>query len=300
MPPTRGPAVPRRKLGTELRRLREEAGLLIDEVASELECSPSKISRLETGKGIPKIRDVRDMLNLYSVTDSRLRERLLQLAREGQQQGWWQEFADVLQSDAPVGSHLEAFVALENDAETVLTFQPNLVHGLLQTYDYARAIIEAVAYRHDPHEIERLVELRLRRQQALSRDVQPIRLHCVLDEDVLWRRVGGSVVMIAQLRKIIQELERPNVTIQVIPFDAGVHGAIVGQFEILKLSDAASHEVVYVESLTGNAILEGYSDILRYHEAFDDVSAKALSAGESAAFLERVLVQYEKMEDVPE
>jgi transcriptional regulator with XRE-family HTH domain len=294
--PQHGPAVARRRLGAELRRLRDEAGLLIEQVADELECSTSKISRLENGKGIPKVRDVRDMLALYGVQDPGLHEELLRWVREGQQQGWWHDYADVLQPEAPVGSHLDTWVALETDASTLSTFQPNLVHGLVQTPDYARAVIEAVAYRHSPHEIERLVELRMRRQELLSRDSEPLQLRYILDEAVLWRPIGGRAAMCEQLRRLLREAERPNVTMQVVPFDIGAHQAVVNQFEILEFADAAAHEVVYVESLTGNAFLESDSDILRYRDAFDDVRSKALDESESAAFIETALVRHEQIQ----
>lgn len=288
-----GHALARRRLGTELRRLREEAGLLIEQVAGELECSTSKISRLENGKGVPKMRDVRDMLGLYSVEDAELRDELLDLAREGQQPGWWEDYADMLQPDSPAGDHLDTYLALETDASALLSFQPNLMHGLLQTPSYTHAVIEALAYpQHAPHGIERFVELRLRRQEVLSRPSRPLRLHLVMDEAVLRRPIGDHHVMREQLRKVLREAEKPNVTVQVVPFDVGVHQAVVGQFEILEFAGSTAQEVVYIESLTGSAYRQGESDVLHYRQAFDDVAQKALDPARSREFILQTLTHY--------
>jgi transcriptional regulator with XRE-family HTH domain len=290
MPPIRGPAVPRRRLGAELRRLREEAGLLIEEVAGTLECSTSKISRLENCKGIPKIRDVRDMLTRYGVTDSRLRERMLGWARAGQQQGWWQEFSDVMQQDAPV--RLETLLALESDASRSLAFQMSLVHGLLQTEAYARAVIETILPQQTSYDVDRLVQLRLRRQQVLYRDEAPLELRHVLDEAVLWRPIGGHFVFVEQLQKILRDTKRPNISVQVLPFDAGVHQAVVGSFEITEFADKVDHDVVSVESLTGNTFLESDDDVTKYIRAFNNVTEHALSPARSAGLIKTALARY--------
>lgn len=290
MPPTRGPAVPRRRLGSELRRLREDAGLLIDAVASELECSTSKISRLETGKGIPKLRDIRDMLELYGVTDLRLRERMLQWARAGQQQGWWQEFSDVLQQD--VAGQVDTLLALETDAWRRSAFQISLVHGLLQTEGYAQAIIAAIVPELSSHEVDRLVELRLRRQRVLYRDESPVELRLVLDEAVLWRPVGNRAVNAEQLKRLVRDASRPNITVRVLPYAAGVHQAAVGSFEITEFIDFADHNVVSVESMTGNTYLESEGDVEKYSQAFDAVTAKSLSEEMSIDLVEQAIARY--------
>lgn len=292
MPPTRGPAVPRRRLGTELRRLREEAGLLIEDVAETLECSTSKISRLENGKGIPKIRDVRDMLARYGVTDSRLRERLLGWARAGQQQGWWQEFSDVMQQAAP--HHLDTQLALETDASRSSAFQVSLVHGLLQTEAYARVVIETILPQLTSYDIDRLVQLRLRRQQVLYRDEAPLELRHVLDEAVLWRPIGGHHVFAEQLKRILDDTKRPNITVRVVPFEAGLHQAVVGSFEITEFIDKVDHDVVSVESLTGNTFLESDEDVTKYMKAFDNVTEYALSPAQSVDLIKSVLARHEQ------
>jgi transcriptional regulator with XRE-family HTH domain len=291
MPPIRGPAVPRRRLGAELRRLREDAGLLIEDVAAALECSTSKISRLENGKGIPKIRDVRDMLTRYGITDSRLRERLLGWARAGQQQGWWQEFSDVMQQDAPL--RLDTVLALETDASRSLAFQVSLVHGLLQTEAYARAVIQMILPQLTPYDVNRLVQVRLRRQQVLYRDEAPLELRHVLDEAVLWRPIGGHRVLAEQLKRILHDTKRPNITVRVLPFEAGVHQAVVGSFEITEFTDKVDHDVVSVESLTGNTFLESDEDVAKYMQAFYNVTERALSPAQSANLIESVLARHE-------
>jgi transcriptional regulator with XRE-family HTH domain len=294
MSPIRGPAVPRRRLGAELRRLRDEAGLLIEDVAETLECSTSKISRLENGKGIPKIRDVRDMLARYGVTDSRLRERMLGWARAGQQQGWWQEFSDVMQQDAP--HRLDTVLALETDATRSLAFQVSLVHGLLQTEAYARAVIETILPRLSSYDIDRLVELRLRRQQVLYREDDPLEVRHVLDEAVLWRPIGGPHAFAEQLKRILHDTKRSNITVRVLPFVAGVHQAVVGSFEITEFIDKDDHDVVSVsvESLTGNTFLESDNDVTKYMQAFNCVTERALSPAQSADLIKSVLARHEQ------
>lgn len=287
--------MPRRRLGAELRRLREEAGLLIEDVAKELECSTSKISRLENGKGIPKIRDVRDMLARYGVTDSRTRDRLLQWTHAGQQQGWWQEFSDVMQQDAPL--RLEKVVALETDAWRSSAYQATLIHGLMQVESYARAILEAMLPNTSAYDISRLVEVRLRRQEILYRNDTPLELRHVLDEAVLWRPIGGHRVQAEQLRRILRDMDRSNVAVRVLPFEAGVHQAATGSFEITEFVDKADHDVVSVESLTGNTFLESDDDVNKYMSAFEDVTNRALTPTQSAELIETILARHEREND---
>lgn len=274
MAPIRGPAVPRRRLGAELRQLREKAGLLIEDVAEALECSPSKISRLENGKGIPKIRDVRDMLARFGVTDPKVRDRLLQWARAGQQQGWWQEFSDVTQQEAAT-AQLNTYIALEADASHSWEFQTNIVPGLLHTAGYARAILEAIPYDFGPTHVDRLVELRLRRQGVLFRDDAPLHFTCVIDEAVLLREVGGREVMVEQLSKIMDIAGRPNVDIRVLPLCAGQHAAVMSSFVLFEFADDSDRDIVNIEGVTGTVYLESEPDIRRYRAAMKDVIEKA-------------------------
>lgn len=288
MSPSQGPVVPRRRLGGELRRLREDAGLLLEDVAERLECSTSKISRLETGKGIPKSRDVRDLLDIYGTADRPHRERLMRLAREGQQQGWWSEYSDVLMPDTLLPDHLDRFLALESDASSVAEYQQSVVPGLLQTSAYARAVI-GVLTEHDRTRAERLVRLRLQRQRALTRKPAPLRLRVVIDEGVLVRQVGGVEVTAGQLAALLKAARRRTLTIQVLPFAAGAHQAIAGSFSVLHFEDSADRDVVYLESHTGDTYLENGSDVARYEDVFSAVSRQALTPADSMELIRAVL-----------
>jgi transcriptional regulator with XRE-family HTH domain len=190
-----GPAIPRRRLGAELRRLREDVGLSLEQAAAALECSTSKISRLETGKGLPKQRDVRDLVRLYGKTAEGDLERLLRWAREGARAGWWQEYTPLLSQATFVFDGVDRYVALESGASRLTCFDNAAFHGLLQAPDYARTIIRTLLPDYTAEEIEKMVEFRLRRQDFLHRPDGPLRLDTVVDEAVFRRFVGGSEVM---------------------------------------------------------------------------------------------------------
>jgi len=284
MAPVRGPAVPRRRLGAELRRLREEAGLLIEQVAEALECSTSKVSRLETGKGIPKGRDVRDMLQLYGKQgDTRLRDRLLRLVRDGQQQGWWHDFSEVLDPT------WEAFVALESGAVSMRSYENTLVHGLLQIPDYIREIGAVLLHQPTPEDIERFVELRVHRQRVLTVEETPLELHVVLEEPTLYRHVASPAVMREQLNYLLKMVGRPNITLQILPLSVGIHPAINGSFELLAFADDSDQDVVYVERVGGAVILETARDVETYTRAFDELTRRALDPETSVEFIASIL-----------
>ncbi|MCA1820808.1 MAG: helix-turn-helix domain-containing protein, partial [Pseudonocardia sp.] len=253
MSPVRGPVVPRRRLGAELRALREQAGLTIEEVAKELECSVSKISRLETGQGIPKGRDIRDLLDRFGVTDQVRRDQMMRWVREGQRQGWWHDFSDVLAPDPDdplLPGNFSRYVALEQDASEVRSFESMLVHGLLQTADYARVVLSTLSTA-DPAATDRLVELRMRRQERLYVGEDPLKIHLVIDEAVLHRLVGGEQVWRAQLKRLVTDAQRPNITLQVLPFAVGAHLAMTGPFVVLAFPDSDDNDLVYVEGHLG-------------------------------------------------
>lgn len=284
MAPVRGPAVPRRRLGAELRRLREEAGLLIEQVAEELECSTSKISRLETGKGIPKTRDIRDMLGLYGVRDGRVRDRLIRWVREGQQQGWWQDFSEVI----PDSKH-ETFVALEADAVTMRSYENTLIHGLLQIPGYSREIAKVVLDEPTPADLELFVELRQHRQQTLIQPESALTLHVVLEEPALYRPVGGAAIMREQLVHLIEMAHHRSVTLQILPLAVGVHPALTGSFALLAFADESDHGVVYSEGVGGGVILEHAKDVRTYTQAFHEISRRALDTKTSVEFIASIL-----------
>ena len=292
MSPVRGPVVPRRRLGAELRTLREQAGLTIEEVAVELECSVSKVSRLETGQGIPKARDVRDLLDRYKVDDQSRRDRMMRWVRDGQRQGWWHDFSDVLAPDPEdplVPDNFSRYVALEQDASEVRSFENAFVHGLLQTEAYARVVLTAVSAGNS-EATDRLVELRMRRQDRLYVDEDPLKIHVLLDEAVLHRLVGGEQVMRAQLKKLVAEAQRPNITIQVFPFGAGVHRSTGGPFVVLAFPESDDNDLVYVEGHLGDIYLEKERDVEVYEEMFKELVDMSMTVEQSLAFITTVLL----------
>jgi transcriptional regulator with XRE-family HTH domain len=276
-----GPTIRRRQLGAELRRARDEAGLTIERVAKTLECSESKVSRIENGQVGASPRDVRDMLELYGVP-AQQREALIQLAREARHKGWWHAYGDV-----PV---VPAYVGLENTVTAFRMYAPLLVPGLLQTRAYATAVIRTLRQDLDAEQLERWVELRMNRQQLLSRDDSPT-LWAILDEAVLRRPVGGPGVMKEQLQVLGQAATRPNVTLQVLPFASGEHAGMEGGFTIFGFSQSAASDVVHLDNTTGDLYLENPGEIEQYNQVFDRLRSAALDPADSIAFLDRLAGQ---------
>jgi transcriptional regulator with XRE-family HTH domain len=275
---TRTPTNRRRRLGAELRRLREASGLTIDRVAEVLECSQSKVSRIETGQVSATPRDVRDMLELYRVDPAR-REAMVQIAREARQRGWWHKFVDV-----PDG--VPAYVGLETAATSIDVYMSLIVPALLQTADYAKAIIGAVRPDLPRTELDRRVELRMSRQALLDRD-DPPELRVLLDEAVLQRPVGGPAVMAAQLRRLLEDAERPAVTLRVLPIATGAHAGMDGPFTIFGFPAPAEPDVVALDSAADALYLEGPEDLRRYRRVFERLLPAALPPEESTAFIAR-------------
>jgi len=268
------PTVRRRRLGAELRRHRELAGITIDQVAEQLDCSASKISRLETGQTGSNPRDVRDMLALYGVGDTEL-EELLAVARETRQRGWWQPYGSILTG---------AYVGFEAAADRIRSYEAQCVPGLLQTADYARSMIAAVHTGRPRQEVDDRVHVRLGRQALLTQE-DPVQFWCVLDEAALRRPVGGREVMRCQLEHLVRESARPNVTLQVLPMAAGEHPGMEGSFVIMSFPDAADPDTVYVTIATGGVFQEKPDDVSRYEIIFDRLQKMALSSAESAEFI---------------
>jgi transcriptional regulator with XRE-family HTH domain len=288
-----GPVGPRRRLGAELRRLRTGAGLHLDQVAGRLHCSTSKISRLETGKGIPKPADVRELIRIYGVAADTERDMLMRLVRESRTEGWWESYTDGVQPERYFLNELGRYAALETEATGLQSFDYGILHGLLQTADYARAVLTVQLPDHDGHEIDQLVELRERRQEALRRP-DPLRLTVVVDESVLVRAVGSSAIMAAQMSHLLDLMELPNVVIRVLPFAAGLRRAHKGHFMILRIPAALGSDVVYTEGHAGETFLEAESDVDLYRDVFRDALARSLEPGES-----REAVQHRAHENAP-
>ena len=280
MPEVRSPTVRRRELGALLRALRNKKGLTVEQAAERLLFSMSKLSRMETGHGIATARDIRDLCDLYGVTDEAERERMMQLAREGKQQGWWQDY------DLPYST----YVGLEEEAASIKIYDSAVVPGLLQTADYARALHEASVPKYDATKISQWIEARATRQRILTR-YNPPTLHAILDEAVVRRAIGSREIMRAQLARVVEAAEMPNVTIQVIPYETGAHPALDSVFTILEFVSSAPG-VVYVEGLIGYIYLEQPRDSVRYNQVFDHLSAMALRPEQSVAFLKEAIKQH--------
>ncbi|MEV0680540.1 helix-turn-helix transcriptional regulator [Actinosynnema sp. NPDC050436] len=272
-----GPTLRKRRLVGELRRLREAAELTIEEVGERLECSASKISRIETGRVGVTPRDVRDMLAAYGA-DAATLDELVQLAREARRKAWWDEFGDLVPS---------RYVGFEADAESVRTYQGLMVPGLLQVEGYTRALIAGVLPGAPPDEVDRRVRLRTARQALLVED-DPLDLHVVIDEAALRRRVGGTAVMSGQLRRLNEVGKQKNVTLQVTPFAHGGHPAMDGPFVILSFAQKTDADVVYLESGRGDVYLEQPSDVARYSDMFARLAEASLDPTASAALIEGV------------
>lgn len=271
-----GPAGPRRRLGAELRRLRGKTGLHLDQVAAQLGCSTSKISRLETGKGIPKVHDVRRLMQIYGVVSETERDMLLRLVRDGRELGWWEEYTDGIAPERFVFDAAARYPALESEAVVVRSFDMVMLHGLLQTEAYARAVMSALMPQHPADSIDQLVELRLRRQEALTRGSRPLRLAVVVDEMLLLRPVGGAGVMAEQLRALLDVGRLPNVDLRVLPLGEGIHRVHMGHFVVLEFDDADVSDVVYIEGHAGESYLESEADVTMYKNAFAEVAGRAL------------------------
>lgn len=282
-PQPRTPTVNRRQLGAELRRLRQAKGLLVADVAAHLGCSQTRVSRLETGKGrvTAKPDEIVKLCELYGVTDERQVQMLLSMGTDSKQPGWWDAHREVLPSG------LEVLLDLETGARAERGWEPNVVHGLLQTPAYARAVLAAHPGNR-PGDIEDLVAVREKRQELLSPELgdrpEPLELWAVLDEQVIRRPVGGPDVMREQIQHLVDMAARPNVTLQIVPIAKGAHPGLGGAFSLLEFEE--TDPVVYVDAPAGNLYLEKKPDVRRFTAMFDLLKAKALDPDESAALLQ--------------
>lgn len=282
------PTVRRRRLGIELRRLREEKGLRGDEAAQHLGWSPSKVSKIETGRMSVHHGDVRDMLDLYEVEDEGVRDALIRLAREAKQRGWWQPYSDLLSRNSAT------YIGLESAAESLREFRPLTVPGMFQTEDYARAVILGggpLELRED--ETERRVALRMERQ-AFRKENAELDAWLILHEAVLRNQIGGRKVMFDQIHRLISEARNPWVTIQVIPFSAGAHPSMAGAFGIFGFKEDSDQDVAYVDSAIGILYLEKPEEVKAVSLNFDHLIAAALNKDESMALFETAAQEHDR------
>ncbi|MFH8339988.1 helix-turn-helix domain-containing protein [Streptomyces sp. AM6-12] len=277
------PTVRRRRLGQELRKLREQRNMTAEEVAERLLVSQSKISRLENGRRSISQRDVRDLCGVYEVEDQRVVDSLMEMARDSRQQGWWHTFGDIPYS---------VYIGLETDAESLRVYEPQIVTGLLQTPAYAEALVRGALPETSAAEIEKRVGVRMRRQDRITNEKDPLRLWVVLDEAALHRVVGSKRVMREQLEHLLKLSELPHVTVQVMPFEVGAHPGLNGQYAILEFADAADSSVVYLEGVTSDLYLEKAQDVQKYAVMYEHLRAQSLSVDASRQLIDETAKRY--------
>ena len=276
-----GPTVRRRRLGAELRRLREAHSLKLEEVAEQLGLAPSTLSRIETGKAPTKSAYLTAMLGMYGVDDPGARKVLVDMAREGHRKGWWSIYDDVLPSG------FDIYVGLEAEACGLRSYETDLVHGLLQTTDYALAVLRELRPRDSDEQIRRVVDLRMQRQRLLDQD-PPLDLWLILDEGAIRRNIGGTAVMRPQLEHLVQASRWSNVTLQVLAFGSGAHAGLTGPFSILEFPERSDEDVAYTESVGGMIYMEKDREVRLCAEAFDRMRAAALSPAASVELIQHV------------
>jgi transcriptional regulator with XRE-family HTH domain len=283
------PAAARRRLGVELRELRETAGKKIEDAAEALDCSTAKISRLENGKGVPFARDVRDLLDFYDPVPADKRDRLLELAADGRAQDWFSNFRDVLQGDM-FADHLLRFVELERDAVEMKAFEADLIPGLLQTEEYVDAVCAIVAPDRSERERKRFVEFRRERRNRVllqGQDKAP-ELSVILSELAIVRHLGGPDVMRRQLEAMLSDLEGrlDFVDFRITPLTREARGALGGPFCILKFADSSDQSVVYLEGREGANYLESNGDVMRYDQIFSGLERDSMTRADSLKRIE--------------
>jgi len=286
--PRTSPTVRRRRLGQELRTLREGKALTVEQVAKELDWSPSKVSRIETTAIKVGMVDLRALLDVYEITDKVHREGMLALGKESRETGWWQ----AIQDRSPV-DNFKAYVGFEAEARQILTYESMMIPGLLQTERYTRALLRALATRETV--IDEAVKLRLTRQELLTRGEDPANFTAVIDEAALRRPAGGkqrAEVMGEQIEKLLHLSDRSNIAIRVVPFDNGLHPGLTGTFTVAELPHPEDPDIVWVESGTVGVLLSDDDSVRYYNRVFDAVQQEALGAEASENFLRDLLKAY--------
>jgi transcriptional regulator with XRE-family HTH domain len=277
------PTVRRRRLGQELRKLREQKNMTAEQVADRLLVSQSKISRLENGRRSISQRDVRDLCGVYEVEDERIVSSLMQMAKESRQQGWWNAFGDVPYS---------VYIGFETAAASLRIYQSLIVPGLLQTRAYAEAVIAGSSPEVSAADVEKRVSVRMRRQDRIRGPEQPLRLWAVFDEAALRRVVGGKQIMREQLEHLLEVSELPHVTVQVLPFETGAHPGVTGQYAILEFPEESDSSVIYLEGVTSDLYLEKSEDVHNYSVMYEHLRAQAHNPEQTRRFIADVAKAY--------
>lgn len=277
-----------RQLGDELRRHREASGLTTSQAAEALDCTKGKISRMENGRVLVRTPDVMALLHAYGVNDPETRERLTVLTRTAnrrRREGWWHQYSSVL------AETYKDYIEMESICESIRTFQAQLVPGLLQTPEYSRAVTVASRAWQSSEDIDQFVQVRLARQQRLTSET-PLTFWAVLAEGVLHQQVGGPDVMRAQLDRVIDLAELPNVTVQILPFSRGAHSGMFGPYLLMSFPQATAQDLVLTETPTGNFWMEQEPEVAYYRALFDDARTLALPPTESLALIRRTAEEF--------
>jgi len=276
-----GPTLRRRRLGAELKRCREAAGLTQEQVSRRFEWHAAKVTRIETAKVSVTPRDVRDLLDAYDVHDREFRDAMVEMARSSRERAWWAEYRDIVQPGS--------FISLEAEASAMRNWEPVVLPGLLQTEPYMRALFSAAAETGRQMRIDRAVALRRARQRRLMTGDYPLELFAIIDESVIHRPIGGESVMAEQLRHLIAVSELPTVTLQILPYSVGAHSMLGTSLAILEFHEAADLDVVYVEGFGRSPHFRKQpAEVCRYRGAFERLRTQCLDRGRTIEMIEAV------------
>ncbi|OLB77464.1 MAG: transcriptional regulator [Actinobacteria bacterium 13_2_20CM_2_71_6] len=271
------PTVRLRRLAAELRRLRAAASFTREQVSDQTAINSATLYRIETAKVRPQRRTLMALLDMYGVKDETRRAEMIALSQRSTEPGWLQSY------DSELPEQYTTYISFEADARSLRSYESLFVPGLLQTEDYARAVI-AGGLPMDDDEMERRVEARVRRQAVLDKK-KPLKLWAIVDEAALRRQVGGPKVMAAQLQRLIAAARKPHVTVQVVSYATGAHPGMHGSFAVMDFPDAADPDLVYIESLAGDLFLEREAEVRRYASIFEQLRAAAMNPADSVRLL---------------
>jgi len=285
--PRHTPTLRLRRLASELRALRQAAGLTREGTAAQTNINSATLYRIETAKARPQKRTLLALLDRYGVTDSARRAALVELAQQSMQLGWLQAY----ESELP--EEYTTYISFESEARSVRNYESLFVPGLLQTKDYTRAVVIANVPGASETVIQREIEARAHRQESIHKN-HPLKLWAIVDEAALHREVGGSHVMAEQLRYVSDMAKQPHITLQVLPYKVGAHAGMHGAFVVMDFPDPADQELVYIENMAGALYLEKKADVRRYAENFDRLRAAALNPADSQQLVTRLTDEISK------